>query len=243
MTKPFEDYSLAEAVEDWWDTNIEKIKQKLGQERFVNELDAAVRGRSEYLQTAVSKALLTKKYKWEDTEITRSDNQDEIEETLANLASQDKDWRDERWDSFEESHNGDSVSISKLEQRIARLEKLARYCYMHESADSDSNLEYISDDIERGLRIELGVNSWNISAKPVYNKRYNDNYVEVTIEGNGYDVPSECIGIFKVYRRGFGYRITVDDNKNRHIGSLDSLDEVVSMISDIMTVKGEDFYE
>ena len=46
-----------------------------------------------------------------------------------------------------------------------------------------------------------------------------------------------------VYLSGYGYCITVDDNKNKHIGSLDSLDEVVSMISDIMTVKGEDFYE
>lgn len=126
----------------------------------------------------------------------------------------------------------------KLEARIARLEKLLNI----KNESNDSNLEYISDDIERGLRRELGVNSWNISAKPVFNKRYNDNYVEVTIEGNG-DVPSECVGIFKVYRRGFWYRITVDDNKNRHIGSFDSLDEVVSMISDIMTVKGENFYE
>ena len=85
----------------------------------------------------------------------------------------------------------------KLENRIARLEKLARHYYTRESTNNDSNLEYVSDDIERGLKRELGVNTWDISARPVYNKRYNDNCVEVTIEGNGYDVPNECAGIFK----------------------------------------------
>lgn len=173
MTKPFEDYSLAEAVEDWWDTNIEKIKQKLGQERFVNELDAAVRGRSEYLQTAVSKALLTKKYKWEDTEITRSDNQDEIEETLANLASQDKDWRDERWDSFEESHNGNRTFRNKLEARIAKLEQLLKesdYTYLDDSASAAADdLIFIEDVLDRLSYNEL--REMHMKSKDIGNER------------------------------------------------------------------------
>ena len=131
----------------------------------------------------------------------------------------------------------------KLEARIARLEKLVSSKYVkNEATVNDSNLEYISDDIELGLRRELGVNTWDISASQNIIKKYNDNYVKVIVKGNGYDVPNECVGIFKVYTRGYGYRIIIDDNKNRHIGSLDGLDEVVSMISDIMTVKGEDFY-
>ena len=128
----------------------------------------------------------------------------------------------------------------KLEARITRLEKLTRYYYTRESANNDSNLEYVSDDIEQGLKRELDVNTWDINAKPVYNKRWNDSYVEVTIEGN--DVPNECVGIFKVYKLGKEYRLAVAD-KNMHIGSLDSLDEVVSMISDIMIAKCDDFYE
>lgn len=126
----------------------------------------------------------------------------------------------------------------KLEKRIARLEKLVYRKIKNENMELN-NLEYISDDIERGLKRELGVNVWDIEAYP----EYNDNYVKVTIKGSGYDVPNECVGIFKVYKRDYEYDIIVDDNKNKHIGSLDNLDEVVSMISDIMVIKGEDFYE
>ena len=41
----------------------------------------------------------------------------------------------------------------------------------NEAINNDSSLEYISDDIERGLKRELSVNIWDINARPVYNKR------------------------------------------------------------------------
>lgn len=121
----------------------------------------------------------------------------------------------------------------KLESRVARLEKLLNI----KNESNDSNLDYISDDIERGLRRELGVNLWDISAKPVYNKRYEDGYVEVIVESGDYNT-NEVRCIFKVYSRGYGYRVEIV-GRSGHIGSLDSLDEVVSMISDFMAIMAE----
>ena len=130
-----------------------------------------------------------------------------------------------------DSRNGDIGK--KLESRVARLEKLLNI----KNESNDSNLEYISDDIERGLKRELGVNLWDISAKPVYNKRYEDGYVEVVVESGDYDT-NEVRCVFKVYSRGYGYRVEIV-GRNGHIGSLDSLDEVVSMISDFMAIMAE----
>ena len=134
MTLSKSEMSLADAVEDWWDSNIEKIKKRLGRNRWVNEFEHAVHGNSDYLQKAVSNALATKKYDWNTYDIINQGAQDDIAEVLANLAYQDlvnnDEWRDTRWDSFEETHNRDSISISKLEKRIDRLEKLLSSKYV-----------------------------------------------------------------------------------------------------------------
>ena len=122
---------LADAVEDWWDFNIEKIKKRLGRERWISEFENAAHGNSDYLQKAVSNALATKKYDWDTYDIINQNAQDEIAEVLANLAYQDlvndDEWRDEKWDSFEKYHNGCyKMYRKKLEARIARLEKLIK---------------------------------------------------------------------------------------------------------------------
>lgn len=119
---------LADAVEDWWDNNIEKIKKKIELDRWINEFENTAHGNSDYLQKAVSNALATKKYDWDTYDIINQSTQDDIAEVLANLAYQDlvndDEWRTTRWDSFEESYNGDKMDRKKLESRIARLEKL-----------------------------------------------------------------------------------------------------------------------
>ena len=128
MTLAQNEMCLTDAVEDWWDNNIEKIKKKLGRERWINEFENAAHGNSDYLQKAVSNALATKKYDWDTYDIINQITQDDIAEVLANLAYQDlisdNEWRNTRWDSFEESYNEDNTNRSKLEARVARLEKL-----------------------------------------------------------------------------------------------------------------------
>jgi len=128
MTLPQNEMCLADAVEDWWDTNIEKVKKKLGRERWVNEFEDAIHSNSDYLQKAVSNALATKKYDWSTYDIINQNTQDDIAEVLANLAYQDlyndDEWRDTRFDSFEKYHNGKcNMHRSKLEARITKIEK------------------------------------------------------------------------------------------------------------------------
>lgn len=130
MTLAKNEMILADAVEDWWDNNIEKIKKKIGRDRWVNEFENAAHGNSDYLQKAVSNALATKKYDWNTYDIINQSTQDDIAELLANLAYQDlvndDEWRTTRWDSFEESYNRDKIDRKKLESRVARLEKIIK---------------------------------------------------------------------------------------------------------------------
>lgn len=128
MTLSQNEMCLADAVEDWWDTNIEKIKKKLGRKRWIDEFECAIHSNSDYLQKAVSNALTTKKYNWDTYDIINQNTQDDIAEVLANLAYQDlfsdDEWCDTRFDSFEEySNGGNNMDRKKLEARIAKLEK------------------------------------------------------------------------------------------------------------------------
>lgn len=127
MTLAQNEMCLTDAVEDWWDNNIEKIKKKLGRERWINEFENTAHGNSDYLQKAVSNALATKRYDWDTYDIINQNTQDDIAQVLANLAYQnlinDNEWRNTRWDSFEESYNGGNMIRSKLEARIEKLEK------------------------------------------------------------------------------------------------------------------------
>lgn len=141
MTLAQNEMCLADAVEDWWDNNIEKVKKKIGRDRWINELEIAARSNSDYLQKAVSSALATKKYDWSTYDIINHNTQDDIAEILANLAYQDlvndDEWRSTRWDSFEESHKRDNIDKKKLEARIVRLERMVNESINELDIDGD----------------------------------------------------------------------------------------------------------
>lgn len=107
MAKPYEDYCLEWAVEDWWDTNIERIKKVLSYDGWISEFEDTVHGKSRYLQKAVSNALATRKYNWDTYDIINNYTQNEITQIIANLAYKelvmDDNWYKTKFDSFDES--------------------------------------------------------------------------------------------------------------------------------------------
>lgn len=207
MTLAQDEMSLADAVEDWWDNNIEKIKKKIGRNHWVNEFENAAHGNSDYLQKAVSNALVTKKYDWDTYDIINQNTQDDIAEVLANLAYQDlvndDEWCTTRWDSFDEQYcNVGSMNRNKKYENVSLTD-----------FDCESLVDKINNLLSK-VNAEVDVADDNADYGFINIGVYNPDFV------TDYDLIAKDTDLFEV------------DHEDRSIGKAKSLNEICKLIAD-----------